>query len=117
MAEVKLTSDKGEVLFAKVDEDGDYYIKTLDTYVIANQLESGDYPGWSVEKVIELPTKDWALVVPTELNIGFVPYVLYPGIGWTCGNDIDGEPELSSETEVLEFLNDGWIVAFEGVEA
>ena len=110
MTQVKLTSDQGEVLFAEVDSDGDYYVKVLDSYIIANYLERGDYPGWSVEKIIDLPTKSGAIVG----KAGWNPYV-YAGGEWYEAQETGDFFPTTSDDVVRMIENYNFAILFEGV--
>ena len=115
MTQVKLTSDKGEVLFAEVDEDGYYYVAAFDTYIDTDDFELS-YPGWSVEKIIEFPTKFGAVIG----RAGWNPYIL-TSAGWTeVQSDgsaylvADGEPIGAVEDIEDMIKNYGFMVVYEG---
>lgn len=112
MTQAKLTSDKGEILFAEVDSDGDYFVSVLDSYIIAKSIERGDYPGWSVEKVIELPTKTGAVVAKDGWN----PYVYAYGKWYEVQGA--GEFVVTTADDVTHMIDAwGFKIVFEGVEA
>lgn len=111
MTQVKLTSDKGEILFATIDSVGDYYVEGIEAYFIKHDFEQM-YPGWSVEKVIELPTKMGAVVAKDGWN----PYVYAYGKWYEVQGA--GEFVVTTADNVTHMIDTwGFKIVFEGVEA